>query len=101
MSQICPTCGGKAKHYDYYKRLVRGEYGRRYKIDIERFRCRDCRKIFRILPDNLLPYKQYERAVIEMFVNDDSDIIEIEWEDYPCESIKNEWRRTQKSHPFL
>jgi hypothetical protein len=97
----CPVCGGKLKRYDKVKRLIKTEYGHKKWIDVERFVCTECHRMHRVIPNDILPYKQYEKHIIEGFINNTLDSYRLEYEDFPSESIINEWKRTQKLHPFL
>ncbi len=100
-NDICPNCGGALKYYDSVKRVVKSGYGRKRWIFIDRYMCLCCGKTHRMLPDNLIPYKHYEKHIIEGFVSGKITGYLLEFEDYPSESIINEWRRTQKLQHFL
>ena len=92
----CRICGLELKHYDYVRRLVRIEYGRRKKIFVERRYCKQCRTVVRVLPDTLYPYKQYERKIIDGFVSGAFDIFMSEYEDYPAEITVKRWINARK-----
>ena len=97
----CPKCGGKLKYYDSIRRLVKGSNGRKYFITIDRYICKKCHSTHRVIPDKLLPYKHYEKDIIRGFIEGEKSSYDLEYEDYPSESVINEWIRTQKKHPFL
>ena len=100
-NDICPNCGNRTKYYDTVTRVVKSEYGRKRLIKLDRRMCLNCGHTHRILPDNLLPYKHYEKSIITGFIQGTIDSCVLEYEDYPSESIINEWKRTQKLRPFL
>lgn len=96
----CPGCGGALKYYDKVQRIIRSK-GRSFKyIEIRRFKCTGCGTIHRELPDDIIPYKQYEaeiiRGVLEGFITSDT----LGFEDYPCEMTMNRWR-AQKEQLLL
>ena len=62
---ICPHCGGQTHYYDKAKRIVKGKYGEVRKIYVYRYRCLQCGEIHRIIPDTLIPFKHYEREIIQ------------------------------------
>ena len=97
---VCPKCGGKLRYYDNVQRIVRTK-GRRTKyIIIQRMRCLKCGSLHRELPEDILPYKQYEaeiiRGVLECFITSET----IGYEDYPCERTMFRWI-TQNLHSHL
>ena len=89
----CPKCGCDLKHYDSVKRIVRTKGGGRYDVKVRRLRCIGCKGLHRELPENILPYKQYEseiiRGVMEGFITPET----IGFEDYPCEVTMIRWTR--------
>ena len=88
---ICKECGDRLKYFDKVKRIIRTKNRKTKWITIKRYKCKNCQKIHRILPDNLLPFKQYEKEVI-MGVKD--GIITSDtygFEDYPCEMTMKRW----------
>lgn len=88
----CPNCGGELKYYDHVKRLVRTKYGRKNKVDIRRFRCKQCGTMHRELPDYIFPYKQYEADIIIGVIEGLITCETIGFEDYPCEMTMFRWR---------
>ena len=58
---ICPKCGGQLRYFDTAKRILRTKARVTEWIEIRRLRCTSCRALHRELPEELLPYKQYER----------------------------------------
>ena len=97
MDNRCTKCGGKTRKYGKVKRVVRTKNRDTSIIFMQRVQCLECGKVSRVLPDNLIPYKQYEKDVIEGVQEGliDSDILG--FEDYPCEMTMRRWRKdTQK-----
>lgn len=95
----CPLCGGVLKYYDKVKRIIKSKGGLVRKIKMKRFRCTTCRKLHRELPEDVVPYKQYEAEVVngvrEGFITPDV----MGFEDYPCEVTMKRWSR--ELHPSL
>lgn len=89
---ICPKCGDKLKYYDSVKRIVRTKYGRKSKVNIRRFRCKQCGSTHRELPDFIFPYKQYEADIIIGVIEDLITCETLGFEDYPCEMTMFRWR---------
>lgn len=88
----CPECGGALKYYDKVQRIIRSK-GRNFKhIEIRRLKCTKCGMIHRELPDDIIPYKQYEaeiiKGVLEGLITSDT----LGFEDYPCEKTMIRWR---------
>lgn len=90
---MCPDCGGKAKRYDKVKRKVKSRDGKESFIFVERYRCTICNKIHRVLPDDLLPYKQYEKDIIEGVLEGHITNETLGFEDYPCDLTMSNWKR--------
>lgn len=61
---ICPKCGGGLIYYDRVKRIVRTKGRTASQKVIRRMRCPKCGKVYRELPEDIFPYKQYEAEVI-------------------------------------
>jgi hypothetical protein len=93
--RICPDCGGKSKYYDQVWRTVRSEYGKKERIQLERYRCLECRKIHRVLPEYLLPYKQFKADIVNGFVEESLNIEDLEYEDFPSEQSIKGWKRSK------
>ena len=93
---MCPKCGGEIQRYGKVRRKVLTKYRNSKWITVQRYRCKSCGHVWRDLPDNILPYKQYEREMIEGVREGliDSDILG--FEEYPCEMTMKRWRGTQK-----
>lgn len=92
----CSTCDGFLKYYDKVRRNVRTRYGSKYTIKIRRYRCMDCTKLHREMPPEILPYKHYERCIIEGVVNKYISSETIGFEDYPCERTMTRWIHERK-----
>lgn len=88
----CPKCDGCLKHYDKVRRIVRTKGRITNYIEVRRLKCVKCGAVHRELPEDILPYKQYEfeviLGVIEGLITSDT----IGFEDYPCEMTMNRWR---------
>lgn len=89
----CKLCGTETRRYDRVRRIIRCGYGKKKIAMIDRYICLKCGKVCRALPDNLLPYKQYDRRIIEGFVNGKLSSELLEFEDYPCETTIANWKR--------
>lgn len=87
----CEKCGGETKRYDSVKRVVKGAYGQKQVIFVERFRCTACGSVRRRLPDILYPYKQYEKTIIDGFVSGELTNEMTEFEDYPTDITISRW----------
>lgn len=91
---VCKTCGGIARYYDKVKRIVRTGYGKRYSIRVCRYICPRCGAIHRRLPSNLIPYKHYQKNIIEGFLSGELSSCDLAFEDYPCDATIQNWKRT-------
>ena len=62
---------------------------------IERRKCtnKGCRKTHRLLPDILIPYKQYCSEVVEDVIDEAICSDDIQTEDYPCEKTMERWKK--------
>lgn len=89
----CPECGGILKYYDYVRRIVRTKGGVSWRIKLKRFKCENCHKIHRVLPDAIFPYKHYEAEIIKGVINGDITPDTLGFEDYPCEMTMLRWTR--------
>lgn len=87
----CPDCGGGLKYYDRVSRMIKVKGGLKKYVMIRRLRCKDCKKLHRELPIDILPYKHYEseiiKGVLEGYITPDT----FGFEDYPCEVTMNRW----------
>lgn len=89
----CPECGGTLKYYDNVRRIVRTKGGVSWHIKVKRFRCIECNRLHRMLPDTILPFKHYEAEIIEGVVNGIITSDTLGFEDYPCEMTMLRWTR--------
>lgn len=78
----CPKCGGELKYYDSVIRIQKFPEGKIRKKLLSRMKCRNCGSLHRVIPEDILPYKQYARSVVES--NE-------EYLDYPSESSIYRW----------
>lgn len=90
---ICPECGGKLKHYDTVKRLVRGEGGSKKFVNVERYKCTSCCATHRALPDYIFPYKHYDSRIIDGVRKGKITPDILGFEDYPCAETMRRWSR--------
>lgn len=70
---LCPMCKAGALHFrDYCRRVRKLEGGDKEWISIPRHQCDSpsCRRVHRMLPDFLVPFKHYQEAVIEDAIDD-------------------------------
>ncbi len=94
---LCPVCKeGNLIFRDYCLRTVRYEGGESEKIRIPRHQCNNpgCRKLHRMLPDILVPYKHYSEDVIRDAVSDKLDLSMID--DLPSMVTIKRWKRWVK-----
>lgn len=92
----CPDCDGDLRYYDSVRRKLKSKEGREDWINIRRVRCVNCGKVHRELPDNVQPYVQYEKDVIEGVLE---HLITPEtkgFEDYPCVQTMVRWVKRWK-----
>lgn len=97
---VCPKCGGELKHYDRVKRVIRTKGRRTEWTRINRVYCTKCGAFHRCLPEDLLPFKQYEAEVIFGVLEELITCETIGFEDYPCEMTMLRWF-SQKSQLLL
>lgn len=90
---ICPDCGGVSIFYDHVGRTVRSEYGKVDRIKIKRYKCINCGKIHRKLPDFLMPHKQFKTDIIKGFVSDSLNIEDLKYENYPSDQTIKHWKK--------
>ena len=93
---VCPKCGSPLRLRDHKKRIWRKDGGKTQWVAIGRYRCTngDCHKLHNALPDFLLPYKHYDRELVE-------DVIEgVVYEEdprrdaaYPSDTTMQRWRK--------
>lgn len=61
-------------------------------MNVPRYKCIECGKIHRHLPDYILPYKQYESEIIRGVVEGIITSETLGYEDYPCEMTMIRWK---------
>lgn len=96
----CPKCGGALTHYDTVGRIVRTKARMTEQIKLRRSRCAKCRALHRVLPETVLPYKQYEAEIIHGVLEGLITCETLGFEDYPCEMTMDRWR-AQKTQLLL
>lgn len=97
----CPECGGELRYYDTVKRMVKIEGGEKVYFTLRRFRCLNCRKVHRELPDYIVPYKQYAADIINGVIAGSITPDTIGFEDYPCEMTMNRWAFAKITHGIM
>lgn len=84
----CPKCGGQTKYYDYViRKIKRPEGGISHRL-LSRVKCTQCKSVHRVIPDDIIPYKQYSRETIEsnrLFL------------DFPSDSTVKRWHAKKSS----
>lgn len=88
---VCPACGGTLKYYDKTNRFIRGKFGAKRSVTIERYRCQCCSRTHRRFPSYIFPFKQYESDIIIGVVEDLITNETLGFEDYPCELTMKRW----------
>lgn len=61
----CPRCGGDLQPRGCVIRKVKNSRGDIFQYRLPRFSCKVCKSWHRIVPDYILPYKQYFKSVVE------------------------------------
>ncbi len=88
----CKKCGGhNLKHRRYLKRILKGANGSVVWVTIEQLQCKDCNMTMRNLPPNILPYKHYDREIIEGVIDGALTSYDLYCEDYPSEQTMKKW----------
>ena len=91
---LCPTCkNGSLIFRDYCNRIVRHEGGETEWIRIPRHQCNNpnCRRIHRMIPDILVPFKHYDSDVIQDAVSDRLNTTQTD--DAPSPATIQRWKR--------
>lgn len=78
--------------YSSVKRYIKTKYGKKNEIILRRFKCKSCGKVHRELTDQVIPYKHYERDVIEGVIEGLITPEVLGFEDYPCEATMKRWK---------
>lgn len=89
---ICTKCGGSMRYYDKAKRCIKTKGGVVEWVYVKRYECKKCGKVERKLPKNILPYKHYEKEIIDGVTEGLIDSDTLGYEDYPCEMTMKRWR---------
>lgn len=90
MLMLCENCNGLMKHYDKVDRYVKIENGKKLKILVNRNRCCECGKIYRELPDFVMPFKHYRKDIILRCIKTNINCI---YDDYPCDMTILRWKK--------
>lgn len=70
----CPHCGSiDIIGWGSDKRILKNSRGEKSEIRIKKRLCKNCGKVFRVYPNDILPYKHYERSVVEGDYGDGPD----------------------------
>ena len=94
---LCEKCNCETEYYDTVQRTILKANREKQYLQIERYRCPKCGSIHRILPDNVLPYKQYDAEIIEGVEEGLIDSSTLGYEDYPSEMTMKRWRKTKNN----
>ena len=93
----CPDCGEKLHKYDTVTRILKTKHGLNTKIKMNRVYCKKCHKVHRVIPADVIPYKQYEKEMIlgvrEGFITPYT----YGFEDFPSEKQMDRWKREENS----
>lgn len=91
----CPLCGEVLKIFDSCPRSCRHEGGMKEWFIIPRCKCQneDCGRIHRMLPDFLVPGKQYAAEVISGVIDNVVTPDDEDSENYPCDITMRRWVR--------
>lgn len=97
---ICPVCGGELVYYDRCRRILRTKGRQPRWIDICRLQCCNCGRVHRELPEEVIPYKQYEAEIIRGVLDGLITSETLGYEDYPTEWTMLQWVYIFKSQKF-
>lgn len=89
----CSKCGKEMKRYDKVIRKIRSKNGEKTEIKIQRHYCKSCSIYKRDFPDQIMPYKRYEREIIEGVQEGLITADTLGFEDYPSEKQMERWRK--------
>lgn len=92
MNCKCIYCGGDSKRHELVRRRVLGKRRSVYYISLERRRCVECGRTFRVESAVVLPYKHYEREIIFGVLEGLITCYTLGYEDYPTELTMIRWR---------
>ena len=84
------------KHYDYHLKKVIRKGGIVEYIKVEKCHCRDCGSYITIYPDDILPYKQYDRDIVEGVKEGLITPDTIGFDSYPSERTMQRWIKEAK-----
>lgn len=95
--EYCPVCGDKLRKYDKVKRILKTKHGLKTEIIIDRVYCKRCKKVHRVIPEEIMPYKHYEKEMIlgvqEGFITPYT----YGFEDFPSEKQMDRWKREESN----
>ncbi len=91
----CPKCGGELQPRGFVMRKIKlGNYEIK-KVKVRRFSCRTCGAWHRELPNDILPYKQYSKTIIDGFSKGKLSTDILEYENFPCDMTVKRWKNKQ------
>lgn len=90
---VCTNCGTDLQYYDFVWRTAKNAGGKTNLIKVPRYKCPNCHKIRRELPDFLYPNKQYDAEIIQGVIDGIIDSSTYGFEDYPCENTMKNWKK--------
>lgn len=91
--EFCPYCNGDLQPRGYIWRKIRIENGKIARRKIFRKSCKKCGRWHRVIPDDIIPYKQYRKDIIEGFISKQLSNEELEFEDFPCDITIKRWNK--------
>lgn len=90
----CSKCQKEMKKYDKVKRKIRTKNGEINEIIIQRYYCKSCGRYVRVIPKDVIPYKRYEKEVIDGVIEGLITSTTLGFEDYPSEKQMERWRKS-------
>ena len=96
--KVCTNCKGPLVKFGTVDRYIKTRYCKREKTNLQRYRCKNCGMVHRMIPDYILPYKQYEADVINGVREGLITASTKGFEDYPTELTMKRWS-TSYVHP--
>lgn len=96
----CPKCNSETRMFDHVWRIVRSKNRKKTFVRICRVRCLQCGYIHRVLPKYLIPYKHYDKNIIEGVIEGLITQETLGYEDYPSETTIFRWIKEFESQKF-
>lgn len=97
ISASCKNCGSTdLRLRRYVWRKIKDVNGMSRSVKVPQLICNNCNTTMRHLPTNLMPYKQYERDIIEGVINGSITSSLVYGGEYPSEETMKLWVRQSK-----